>query len=313
MRRWGSCVLLVLLTVAGCGALDAPSTPATPAKLKIIVLPTVETAPLRLAERNGYFKAEGLEIEVTTAGSGPVALNGMLAGDFDIAHSSYVPFLNAQSSGVADIKIIAPSSSSAPNTAMLVTPPDSALHSMKDMAGRTIAVSGRNSMADLMVKANLKAAGVDAGTVKWVEVPFPDMTARLGQKDVDAAMMVEPFATFAKRKVNAIPLQDLANGTLTDVPLTGYGATRKFVESHRDQVAAFQRAMRKAAAEAKDRGKIQPLFTEYAKVDKDTAAETALPVYDENTDPVRITRVADLLREYGVLQKPVDVAAMCLQ
>jgi NitT/TauT family transport system substrate-binding protein len=89
--------LALLLAVSGCGALgssdsSSSSTPGGPVekpKIKVGVLPVVDMAPFYRAVDSGYFKQEGLDVEVVTAASGPKATESLIGGDLDIAVTSY--------------------------------------------------------------------------------------------------------------------------------------------------------------------------------------------------------------------------------
>lgn len=307
-------VVAGLLT--GCGALGAskPDTSSNSqvekAKITVAVLPTVESAPLQLAIREGYFRDLGLDVNVAVAPSGQATVTGMINGQYDVVFSSYPPIIAAQAKKAADLRFVAENSFAAPNTAVVMVPAGSAFTSIKDLQGKTVAVTARGTLSDLMVKSTLATAGGDPSTLKWVEMPFTDMTAALQRGQVDAAMMVEPFATAAHRTTGAKILTDLATGPLKDLAFTAYAATAKFVTANPKTVAAFQKAMRRAATEAADRTRIEPLLPEYAKIDRQTAAQTNLPGFRSTLDATRIQPIADLMTQFGVLPAHFDVRVM---
>jgi NitT/TauT family transport system substrate-binding protein len=327
MRRrpfGGACttgILMSVLTLSGCGLLGGSDTSAPPASgsgperstLKMSIMPTTDLAPFHLAVKSGYFQAEGLAVESSTAASGPASVARMVAGDVDIAYGSYPPFFVARAQNAADIKLVADGSSAGPKSTMVVAMPGSSVRTIKDMPGKRVAVTARGTTSDLMTMAALKAAGVDYQGIQWVNIPFPDMASRLQRGDVDAAFLTEPFITLAVKTVGAVPVFDPATGPIADFPTAGYGATAKFVTENPKAVAAFQRAMAKATAEAADRSKIEPLLVEFAKVDKDIAATTGLLTFKSALDATSIQRVPDVMTEFGVLRDRVDVAAMIVR
>ncbi|TCO47372.1 ABC transporter substrate-binding protein [Actinocrispum wychmicini] len=318
MGRYFLIMALVAGMLTGCGALggskpdSGSSGQVEQTTITVAVLTTVETAPLQLAVRNGYFRDQGLDVKVAVAASGQATVTGMINGEYDVGYSSYPPIIAAQAKKAADLRLVADNSFAAPNTAVVVKPAQSPLSSIKDLAGKTVAVTARGTLSDLMVKSTFATNGGDPNTLKWVEMPFGDMTAALQRGQVDAAMMVEPFATFAHRTTGATVIADLATGPLKDLPFTAYAATAKFVADHPKTIAAFQKAMRRAASEAADRSKIEPLLPEYAKVDKETAAQTNLPGFRSALDAGRVQSVADLMTRFGVLPGPFDVRPMVL-
>jgi NitT/TauT family transport system substrate-binding protein len=318
MRKLILIAVLLASTLTGCGLLGdnkadtGSNSQVERSTITVAVLPTVEIAPLQLGIRNGYFKDLGLEVKVEVATSGQATVTGMINGQYDIVYSTYPPIIAAQAKKVADLKLVADNSFAAPKTAVIVTGSHSTLSSIKDLAGKTVAVTARGTLADLMVKSAFATNGGDPSTLKWSEMPFTDMTAALDRGQVDAAMLVEPFVTAAQKSTGATILADLATGPLNDLPFTAYAGTAKFVNTNPKTVQAFQKAMQRATNDAADRTKIEPLLPQYAKVDQQTAALTNLPGFRSTLDATRIQRVADLMTQFGVLPGKFDVRPMLL-
>jgi NitT/TauT family transport system substrate-binding protein len=319
-------LLLALLTLAGCSALgddkssssnqgsgDTRGAPEK-AKVRVAVLPTMDTVPLYLAMDSGYFAKEGLEITPVPAASGADCVAKLVSGDVDFAFSSYTPFFLAKTKGVADIKLVADATSAAPGNAVVVTMPNSPVRTIRDMAGRRVAITAKFTMSHLLVESQLKVNGVDSSTIQWIEIPFPQMADKLAKGQVDTAFLTEPFLQQAAKSVGAYPLFDAATGPTANIPLTGYGATGTFVAANRRTVQAFQRAMRKATDEAHgDRIKVDPLLEKIAKVDPDTAHLAVLTNFVSSLDAIRIQRVVDLMVEFKALDKKFDVSEMIVR
>jgi NitT/TauT family transport system substrate-binding protein len=317
-------LLCTLLTLAGCGLLGDDSSgqgsstrsAGSPekAKIKVAILPTMDTVPLYLAMDSGYFAKEGLEVTPVAAASGADCVAKLVAGDVDFAFSSYTPFFSARAKGVADLKLVADATSAAPGNAVVVTMPNSPVKSIRDIAGRRVAITAKFTMTHLLVESQLKVNGVDSSTVQYAEMPFPQMADKLAKGQIDAAFLTEPFLQQAAKSVGAYRLFDTATGPTADIPLTGYGATGKFVNGNRRTVEAVQRAMRRATDEAHgDRTKVDPLLEKIAKVDPDTAHLAVLTNFVSSLDPVRIQRVVDLMVEFKALDKKFDVADMIVR
>jgi NitT/TauT family transport system substrate-binding protein len=311
--------VLTMGSLAGCSALGGSDNSSSSggnasvekAKINVSVLNTIDLAPLNLANKEGLFKAEGLEVNVTVGASSQATLQALISGSADIAFASYVPFFVAQSTHAADIKIVADSVSASPNSNVIVTMPNSSVKTVKDLGAKRIAVSARGTASEIMTKAIMKANGVDYTKVEWTAIPFPNMAAALSSGQVDAAYMPEPFITQSAKTIGARTVVDVASGPTKDFPIGGYGALAKFAAANPKTVAAFQRAMKKATDEAiADRSKLYPLLVEFAKVDADTAALVTMPNYHSAMDPTRLQRVPDQLVEFGVIPQRIDVKSM---
>ncbi|MFK0248017.1 ABC transporter substrate-binding protein [Amycolatopsis azurea] len=308
---------VVTTSVGGCGLLGGDESSSSggsgnleKSKIKVATMSTIDTASLRLAQDGGYFKAEGLDVELTEAATGQISLTKLIGGEVDIAYASYTPFFIAMSKGTADIKLVSDASSAGPKSTMVVTVPTSPVKNVNDLAGKKIGIFAPNTVSDTLTKSVMKDHGVDFSKVQWVPVQPPNMAAALKNGDIDAGFLTEPFITQAAKQAGTVPIVDTATGATQDFPTAGYGALGKFTTENPKTVSAFQRAMQKATRDAADRSKIEPLLVKYAKIDQDTAALTTLLTFQSTLDPRRIQRVPDLLLQMGAIQTKIDVGPM---
>src|SRR5579863_3169636 len=129
------CGLVILAS-----ALTIPIAATAQTKLRVGLLPFSESLAAVIADKEGYFKAEGLEIETTLFQSGAMALPVLQSGRIDIAISNTVATLLAIGQGL-DAVVLAPAAvvRSAPpdtTTALIVRKDD--VKSMKDLEGKRI-------------------------------------------------------------------------------------------------------------------------------------------------------------------------------
>ena len=61
----------------------------------------------------------------------------------------------------------------------VMVPTGSDIKSLADLAGKTVATASLFQLNDLALMESLNKAGVDASTVKFVEIPFPNMAEAL--------------------------------------------------------------------------------------------------------------------------------------
>lgn len=320
-------LLLALLTLAGCGALGDDSSssnnnqgsggqPGAPekSKIKVAVLPTMDTVPLHLAIESGAFKEAGLEVTPVTAASGADCVAKLVSGEVDFSFSSWTPLFVAKSKGAGDIKLVADATAAAPGYAVVVAMPNSPIQSVKDLAGKRIAITAKFTASHLLVQSQLKEAGLDPNGVQWVEMAFPQMTPALQGGQVDAAFMVEPFIQGAVKAANVKTVFDTATGSTADFALTGYGALASFANGNKNTIAAFQRALKKATEVAKsDRTKVDPVLSKLTKIDAETAHKTVLANFVFALDPAKLQKHVDLMVEFKALEKRIDVNEMVIR
>lgn len=320
----GTALAALLALVASCGLLGgeeqkpAQQSNGQVEKSKVVVgvLPILDVAAIHVANKKGYFKEEGLEVELKTIQGGAQAIPGLVNGELDMSFGNWVSFFAAESKGAAKavdgIKLVADGYQAKPDMFLILAAGDSAIKSPKDLAGKTIAINTFKNIAELTAKATLEANNVDPKTVTFKEMPFPDMQAALQNKTVDAAFLVEPFVTRAQRMAGAVTVLDAASGPTANIPIAGYATTGKFAKENPKTLAAFQRAITKGQKDAADRPTVEPLLVEYAKVDKETASLVHFGEFPTTLDATRLQRVATLMKTYGLLQNDMDVKPMLL-
>lgn len=309
-RRFAVLALVLALVSAcsqrgGTGAGGAVEKPA----LRVAIFSAVDLATFWLAQEGGYFKAEGLDVQADTGASGQEALTRMTSGQDDLALSTYTLFFLAKNNGT-DVKLIADATSASPRSNELVTVPNSPVKTVNDLGGKRIAISSKNAASDVLTRSVMRDHGIGFDRVQWVPMPLPEMGSALAQGRVDAAYQPEPFLTQSAKVAGAFPVIDAASGSTQSFPLTGFGATAKWVQAHPKTMLAFQRAMLNATRAAVDRARIEPLVVRNAKVDQDIASLMVMPAFGSTLDARRIQRVPDLLQQLGVVQTKIDASSM---
>ncbi|RZS41049.1 NitT/TauT family transport system substrate-binding protein [Herbihabitans rhizosphaerae] len=314
---------MLVALVTGCGLLGGEDDSSSSggqvekSKIKLGLLPVVDVASVHLAIREGYFKAEGLDVELTNIQGAGAAIPGLIGGSLDMVFGNYVSFFAAESGGAAKnvdgLKFVADGYIAKPNTWMVLRGPNSSVNTVRDLAGKKVAVTTRKSLAEVSIKSVLRANDVDASKVEFIESPYAGMAALMQQNKVDAALLAEPFITQAQKSIGAVPLFDAASGPTADLPIAGYGTTGKFAKDNPKTVAAFQRAFAKGQlAAGADRNKIEKLLPEYAGIDPQTAALVALGGFPTSLEATRLQRIPDLMLEFGLLPNRFDASSMIL-
>jgi NitT/TauT family transport system substrate-binding protein len=313
LGRAAVAVLAVVLVATGCSGSEttedsAVREPLEQTELRVGVLPVIDNAPLFIALQKGYFADEGLKVTPEIVqGAGP-AIPKLLQGSLDIAFTNYVSVFAAQAKGTGKFHVLTDGYQAKPKVLGIVVMGDK-LAGPKSLEGRTIAVNALQDVGTLTISSALSSNDVKANSVKYRQIPFPQMAAALAKGQVDAAWMEEPFITSAAQTLGARLLLDTASGPTADFPVAGYVSTSAFVESNPRTAAAFRRAMQRAQQLAADRQNVEKVLPEYSKVDPETAVITSVGVFptSEEPSPVRLQRVADLMQQFGMLSARLDV------
>jgi NitT/TauT family transport system substrate-binding protein len=284
-------------------------------KIRLGVLPFSESLGAVVADRQGYFKAEGLDVEMSKIGSGAVGVPVLQAGKLDIIFSNTVSTLQAIEQGL-DAVILAPGAvvrSTPPDTTSAIMVRKGTVKTLKDLEGKRVAVNVINSTAWLHAVAALEKHGVARSKVRFVELPFPQMNDPLLNDQVDAINQVEPFRTVLLATGKADVISYVYVETLPNSDITQYIALTPWVEKNRATAMKFARAVIKGAQfananEAATR-EINQQFTGLNPALKNTVQ---LPRLGTAVNATEIGRTMDLMIKYGMLKQRIDLSRRIL-
>jgi NitT/TauT family transport system substrate-binding protein len=280
-------------------------------KIKLGLLPFSESLAAVIADKQGFFKAEGIEVEISKFDSGAVAVPVLQSGRLDIVLSSTVATFQAIEQGL-DAVVLAPGAivrEAPPDTTTAVIVRKGAIGSLKELEGKRVAVNVINSTAWLHAVALLDKHGVDRTKVRFTEVPFPQMNDPLLAGQLDAVVQVEPFRSALMSTGNAEIIGWPYVETAPNTDITQYIALTPWVEKNRALAAKFARAVTKgaqfaAANEAATRD-INQQFTNLNPALKD---KVLLPRLGTAINLKEMNHTRELMVKYGLLKTPVDLA-----
>ena len=304
------CSLLVLL-----GALATPSATIAQEKIKLGLLPFSESLGAVIAERQGFFKAEGLEVEVSKFESGALAVPVLQSGRIDIAFSNTVSTLQAIEQGL-DATILAPGAvvrSAPPDTTTALIVRKGTVNSLKDLEGKRVAVNVINSSAWLHAVAALDKHGVDRSKVRFTEVPFPQMNDPLLNGQIDAVVQVEPFrsALMATDKAEILSWTYVESAPNSDI--TQYIALAPWVEKNRATAQKFARAVIKGAEFATaNEAATRAINLQFTNLNPALKDKVLLPRLGTAVNVAGTAHTMELMRKYGLLKAPIDVSRRVL-
>jgi NitT/TauT family transport system substrate-binding protein len=293
-------------------ALHAPAAaqPAQMTKLRISVVPIIDTAAVHAAIQQGYFAAEGLEVDTSPVVGGAAGLPALAAGQVQIAFSNIVSTALGASQGLG-FKIIAPAATAPdnpPEGTGLVTAKGKGVKSGKDLEGKRVAVNNRSNVIWLYSRAWVEATGGDPSKVTYLEVPFPQMVDALKSGQIDAAMLVDPFLS-AGLESGAIDLVGWPyNRVQKGMSISQYVATESFLKNNPKAIDGFIRALNKGIAWMnQNAGKPEwiKLISGFTKLPEDRLKTLHVAPFKESIDPKSIDASLDLMRKHGMLSGPL--------
>lgn len=156
--------------------------------------------PLTISEQLGYFKAEGLDVEISDFAGGARALQAVVGGSADVCSGAFEHTINLQAKNQMFQAFVL--QGRAPQIAMGVstkTVPD--YKSVADLMGKKIGVSAPGSSTNMMANLVLSRGGLKAGDVSFIGVGTAAgalVALRSGQ--IDAISNTDPVMTMLEQK-----------------------------------------------------------------------------------------------------------------
>lgn len=307
------------LVAAGLAALAAAA-PAQTA-LKVGGLKTISLLPVSYAVEKGYFKREGLDVEVVTVNSGPAVISAVMSNSVQIGYSASLPvlFARAQNQPVRIFTAFTYETTQPEGQwTWLVASERSGVKSVKELAGKTIAINASSSLCELLAREHLAKAGVAWDAVKKIVVPFPQMQAALQLGNADAACLVEPFRTNV-RVAPAIKGVTLASGSLAGgaprYALDILFAKEDWGNANKDTLRRFNKGLKAALDDfSRDRAAWRKLIADEFKLGPAVVSlmKSDLEFSDLLPKASDIQPLVDGLSRHGLLSAPLKAGDLIL-
>jgi NitT/TauT family transport system substrate-binding protein len=314
-------VLAIIFLTRPTGAGEATSSAIEQPDLNVAVVPAADSAGFFVALHEGLFAARGLHVTFIPAVSSETVINAQALDEpsdrIDISCGNYVSYIQAQenydqgkrpssttdSMVAADLDIFAEGSVMEPGAQGLYVMPDSPIRTLAGLEGKTIGVNAPGNILYLLAASVLADHGLSVSGARFAYYPLPEMAAMLKAGKIAAAVLPEPFASQAEQSMGVTVLADLDQGATAAFPVQGCAVTRQWAALHPVTLAAFRAAFEqgqeiadtnRTAVERAMEALPAPLG-----LSRGTAAVMALDSYPVGpVDPVRVQRVADVMREF---------------
>ncbi len=178
----------------------AAATPTPkPVTLKLGGVQSVSEAGTYIAVEKGYFKDQGITMEVNSFRTVAELIAPLGTGQLDvIVMTLSVPLLAAADRGV-DFKIVATGSQNKQNwdNSWLILRKDlydsGRVKTGADLKGMKVAIPSQGSLGDQVVQMLIEQGGLKPADVETVVLPFAEQAAAFGNKAISAGWAVEPF------------------------------------------------------------------------------------------------------------------------
>jgi NitT/TauT family transport system substrate-binding protein len=238
-RTWGSLIAALLMLLSACRRPESGQAP-----LRIAVLPIIDALPLYVADAEGYFAAEGLQVTLVPAGSAAERDQLLQAGQIDGMITDLVALMlyNRDETFVTAVRYAMVPTSASPQFRILASG-SSGISTPEGLRDIPVGVS-EGTVIEYVTYRLLQSAGLRASEIATVAVPrIPERMALLDAGGLSAATLPEPLASLALLQ-GAVPIVDDAEYPALSCSL--YALRAEVVEARPDTVRRFVRAIDRA-------------------------------------------------------------------
>jgi NitT/TauT family transport system substrate-binding protein len=186
-------VLIVSIGIVGCSNKEKKDTSSDSLKtLTIGVMPDLDSLPLVIAQHNGYFKEEGIVVEIEHFKSASDRDTALQTGKIHGAISDMLAVVFFNDSDF-HVKI----TSKTDGSFKLISGKDSNISKIEQSVGKTIGIS-KNTIIEYLTDRIMESSNIDVTSPKKIAIPkIPTRLEMLTNGKLDMATLPEPLASVA--------------------------------------------------------------------------------------------------------------------
>ncbi|WP_265921617.1 ABC transporter substrate-binding protein [Cupriavidus nantongensis] len=203
-KFWKQFLIALALFLAGWFTFGHALAQGKPEKTKVTIAVGGKNLfyylPLTIAERLGYFKEEGLEVEIVDFAGGAKALQAVVGGSADVVSGAYEHTINLQAKGQRYQEFVL--QGRAPQIVLVVsnkTMPN--FKSVADLKGKKIGVTAPGSSTNMMANFVLAKHGLKPSDVSFIGVgASAGAVAAMRSGQIDAMANLDPVVSMLTQK-----------------------------------------------------------------------------------------------------------------
>lgn len=231
--------VLLMISMIGCATTnkevnDSQNQTKT---LNFGAIGSVEMIPIIIADVNGYFAKQGLEVNIQSFKSSKDRDAALQSGNLDGIICDEVAVTLYQNADF-DVKI----TGATDGNFTLIASPNSGIKTLNDIKGKSVAISEKTCIEYTLDKVLEKNALAPQDVQKTVVPAIPTRLEMLRANKVDAALLPEPFSTLAIKDGGIVLGSANEAGIYTSV--TAF--TQESIDTKASEIKAFFKAYNEA-------------------------------------------------------------------
>jgi NitT/TauT family transport system substrate-binding protein len=292
-------MLALSLVLAACGSQEEPT-------LRMALLPIMDTLPFYVAEQQGFYADEGIEVVLLPAKSAQERDALLQAGEVD-GMLTDLPGVGIFDRDEAQVKVVAIARKAYPDSPLfrVLSAPNSGITTPAQLAGVEIAIS-QNTVIEYITDRMLTLSGVPADQIAIQEISaIPVRFEQLMAGQIQAATLPDPLAQGAVAAGATLVVDDSQFADYAQSVLV-FGVDA--IKNKPETIAKFLKAWDRAAAELNTNPEAyRELLIEQGRVPESIQGSYSMPPFPrlEITSEAQWADVVDWLLEKGLIDKAV--------
>ncbi len=289
----------------------APAHAADQPLVRVSIVPIFAVAAHFAAEKQGYFAEQGIAVSTQPVQGGAVGIPGLVSDSFDVLYANSISCLTALERGI-DLRFIAegaPIPLQPPDPGALLIRKGENLKSGKDFEGKIIGVNAKYDIQWLVMQGWVKKTGGDVDKVTYREVPLPSMLDAIKSKQVDGALVLDPFMTVGLSQPDFERAGWPLSTAMPGLPTSFWVVSASVAEQKKDAIRRYQTAFLKGGqwinANLRNDAYNQ-LIASYTKTDPALIAKMVASQQPLSVEVEPAMKLVVLMRENNLLKTEID-------
>lgn len=305
--------LAATMTLTACGGKGEDKTTITPEQtpvetvesttLHFGVMSSLDVVPLLIAQDQGYFTEEGIELDLQVFAAAKDRDAALQAGELDGVLCDEVAISIYQNSDI-NMQITGTNNGSW----TLVASPESGITSLADLKGKSMAIS-ENTMIDYLSDYLATSNGVTTDDIEKVAIPpMPARLEALQNNQVNAAILPTPFNDTAIAN-GGVEIAKIYND---DIMISVTAFLQEVIDQNPEAIQGFYKAYNKAIdyINNTDITEFEDVIISAANYSDEMRGNIILPEYLYNYLPAeeKVQEVLNWSKDKGLLTKDIKAS-----
>jgi NitT/TauT family transport system substrate-binding protein len=288
----------------------APSAAQTGATVVRMGGQTIEpTAEPYYGDQAGIFAAGGITPQVETLGNGAAMIQAVAGGDLDVGEANPLQLAIAISRGIPvqaiAVACIYTKAVANPN---FVVAKNSPIKTPKDLIGSTLGVGALGDFNQISLFAWLEANGVPRTSVKFVELPFPEIGAALQRNQIQGGFIVEPAKSEAMKAGLIRDFADTYPAIGPEIATVVWFASKAWLQTNPDTAKKLIKAVYLTGTWANmHNDQAAEILSKVTQIDLAVLKRVPRRLFASHFDPKYVEGTLKLAARFGVLQRPLPI------